>query len=154
MLRSASELRFAHFLWIKDLSLPDTVAHVGSFPFNPLPLVMGISMYYQMKLMPTPTVDSTQQKIFKFMPFFFLLVCYNFSSGLVLYWTMSNLFSILQQILTNKMKDPAEKLQRSELYHAEYHEQHDKYRLMDHVDKKRVTAERHERPDYNRRPAW
>ncbi len=108
MLRSASELRFAHFLWINDLSLPDTVARVAGFPFNPLPLVMAVSMFYQMRLMPAPTVDSTQQKIFQFMPFIFLLFCYNFSSGLVLYWTISNFFSIFQQLMTNRKKDPGE----------------------------------------------
>ncbi len=107
MLRSASELRFAHFLWIEDLSLPDTIATIGGFPFNPLPLVMGVTMYYQMKMTPM-NMDSSQQKIFKMLPFFFLIICYNFSSGLVLYWTISNCFTILQQFLTNRKKDVEE----------------------------------------------
>jgi len=107
MLRSASELRFAHFLWINDLSLADTIATVAGFPINPLPLVMGITMHYQMRMTPT-TLDSTQQKIFKLMPWIFLIFCYTFASGLVLYWTMSNCFSILQQYLTNKKVDPEE----------------------------------------------
>ncbi len=107
MLRSASELRFAHFLWIEDLSLEDTVATIGGFPFNPLPLVMGVTMYYQMKMTPM-NMDSAQQKIFKMLPFFFLIICYNFSSGLVLYWTVSNCFTILQQFITNRRKDAEE----------------------------------------------
>jgi len=107
MLRSASELRFAHFLWINDLSLADTIATIGGFPINPLPLFMGITMHYQMRMTPT-TLDSTQQKIFKFMPWMMLVFCYTFSSGLVLYWSMSNCFSILQQYLTNRSKDPVE----------------------------------------------
>ncbi len=107
MLRSASELRFAGFLWIQDLSLSDTIATVGGFPVNPLPLVMGVTMYYQMKMTPM-SMDSAQQKIFKLMPLFFLFICYTFSSGLVLYWTISNCFSILQQYLTNRRKDVEE----------------------------------------------
>ncbi len=106
MLRTSSELRFAGFLWIDDLSRPDTLAMIAGFPLNILPLIMGVTMFYQMKIMPTPSVDSTQQKIFKLMPFIFLVFCYTFSSGLVLYWTMSNLISILQQFITNRQKDP------------------------------------------------
>lgn len=106
MLQSASELRFAEFLWISDLSAPDTLAHIFGFPFNLLPLFMGVTMYYQMKMMPTPTVDKMQAKMFKFMPFIFLIFCYTFSSGLVLYWTVQNLFTIGQQYLTNRSPDP------------------------------------------------
>ena len=106
MLQSASELRFAEFLWIADLSAPDTLARVAGFPINLLPLFMGVSMYYQMKMMPTPTVDNMQAKMFKFMPFIFLVISYNFSSGLVLYWTVQNLFTIGQQYLTNRRPDP------------------------------------------------
>ncbi len=107
MLRSASELRFAPFLWVNDLSLPDTIATIGSFPLNPLPLVMGVSMFYQMRMTPA-AMDKTQQRIFQFMPAIFLIFCYSFSSGLVLYWTVSNFISILQQVITNKSKDPEE----------------------------------------------
>jgi YidC/Oxa1 family membrane protein insertase len=106
MLQSASELRFAEFLWIADLSAPDTLARVAGFPVNLLPLFMGVTMFYQMKMMPTPTVDNMQAKMFKFMPFIFLVICYNFSSGLVLYWTVQNLFTIGQQYLTNRRPDP------------------------------------------------
>ena len=106
MLQSASELRFAEFLWIADLSAPDTLARIAGFPINLLPLFMGVTMFYQMKMMPTPTVDNMQAKMFKFMPFIFLVICYNFSSGLVLYWTVQNLFTIGQQYLTNRRPDP------------------------------------------------
>jgi YidC/Oxa1 family membrane protein insertase len=108
MLRSSTELRYAGFIfWIKDLSQPDTVATIGGFPINILPLLMGITMFYQMKMTPM-SMDNAQAKIFKFMPFIFLIFCYNFSSGLVLYWTVQNLLTILQQYLTNHRKDPAE----------------------------------------------
>lgn len=97
MLKSASELRFAPFLWISDLSLPDTVAMIFGMPLNIMPLLMGVSMILQMRLSPTPTTDPVQQKIFQFMPILFLVICYNFPSGLVLYWTAQNVLTILQQ---------------------------------------------------------
>ncbi len=96
MLRSAVELRGAAFLWIKDLSQPDTIAHVLGFPLNPLPLLMGASMIWQMKLTPQ-TGDPKQQQMMMFMPLVFLFICYNLSSGLVLYWTVQQLLSIAQQ---------------------------------------------------------
>ena len=116
MLRTASELRFAEFLWISDLSQPDTVAELpifGGFPINIMPLFMGITMVVQMRMMPTPAaaggvnneMAEMQQKMFKFMPFIFLIFLYNFSSGLVVYWTVQNLLTILQQYLTNKKHD-------------------------------------------------
>lgn len=107
MLRTASELRYAPFLWISDLSLPDTIATVGGFPLNLLPLIMGATMYYQMRMVPAmANADPVQQKIFKFLPFIFLIFLYNFSSGLVLYWTIQNLLTILQQYITNRRPDP------------------------------------------------
>ncbi|MDR2432193.1 MAG: membrane protein insertase YidC [Puniceicoccales bacterium] len=97
MLRTASDLRFAHFLWIKDLSLPDTVAHIGHFPVNILPLIMGVTMFWQMHMAPMPTSDNSQKLMFKLMPVIFFLCCYTFPSGLVLYWTVQNLLTIVQQ---------------------------------------------------------
>ncbi len=108
MLRTASELRFAPFLWIPDLSIPDTVGHIAGFPINPLPLLMGITMFFQMQMTPTPTTDSMQRTLFKFMPLVFLFFCYNFPAGLVLYWTCQNLFTIGQQWITNHRKDDPE----------------------------------------------
>jgi YidC/Oxa1 family membrane protein insertase len=107
MLRTTAEMRFASFLWIPDLSLPDTIAHVGSFPCNILPLVMGISMVWQMKVMPTPAIDGAQQWVFKLMPIIFLVFCYNFPAALVLYWTVQNLLTIAQQIILNRKNDDA-----------------------------------------------
>lgn len=106
MLRTSSELRFAGFLWIKDLSVPDTIAFIAGFPVNILPLLMAASMFFQMKMTPSPMTDNTQKKIFQAMPFIFLIFCYNFPAGLVLYWTVQNLLTIVQQVITSKMKDP------------------------------------------------
>ena len=106
MLRTSAELRFESFLWVKDLSLPDTIARIGGFPVNILPLLMGITMFFQMQLMPvSPTADPMQQKIMKFFPFMFLFFLYGFSSGLVLYWTVQNVLSIVQTVLVYRKKD-------------------------------------------------
>lgn len=110
MLRTASELRFAPFLWIQDLSVSDTVATIGGFPINPLPVMMAVTMFFQMRMTPTPTTDNLQRKIFQLMPFIFLIFCYRFPSGLVLYWTCQNLISILQQWLANRRPDDPEPL--------------------------------------------
>lgn len=106
MLRSAVELRGASFLWIKDLSQPDTILRVLGLPLNPLPLLMGASMIWQMKLTPQ-TGDSQQQKIMMFMPVIFLVICYNMASGLVLYWTVQQLLSIAQQWWSLRQPDTA-----------------------------------------------
>ena len=103
MIQSAIELRGAHFLWVADLSKPDTLFIIPSlnFPFNLLPLIMGVTMLWQAHLTPpSPGVDPAQQKIMRYMPLMFLVILYNFSAGLVLYWTVSNLLTILQTKLT------------------------------------------------------
>lgn len=96
MLRSAIELRGARFLWVKDLSQPDTVFHLFGLPVNPLPLVMTGSMIWQQKITPT-TGDPQQARMMMFMPLLMLLFFYNASSGLALYWTVQQLLSIAQQ---------------------------------------------------------
>ncbi|MEN8661958.1 MAG: membrane protein insertase YidC [Lentimonas sp.] len=106
MLRTASELRHEPFLWVSDLSQPDTLMEVAGFPINILPLIMGATMFLQMSMMPvSPTADPAQQKIFKFLPFIFLIFLYNFSSGLVLYWTVQNILTIVQQKIINGRPD-------------------------------------------------
>jgi YidC/Oxa1 family membrane protein insertase len=102
MLRTSSDLRFAHFLWISDLSLPDTMVRVGNFPINILPLIMGVTMFWQMHMTPIPAADNSQRMMFKLMPAIFLLCCYNFPSGLVLYWTVQNLLTIAQQLTMSR----------------------------------------------------
>jgi YidC/Oxa1 family membrane protein insertase len=106
MLRSASELRLAHFLWVRDLSAPDTVAHIAGFPINILPLLMGATMMSQMFLVPQPaTMDKTQATMMRFMPLMYAALFYNYSCALALYSTLNSLFTIFQQILINRMKD-------------------------------------------------
>ncbi|MCF7707856.1 MAG: membrane protein insertase YidC [Verrucomicrobia bacterium] len=105
MLQSAVELRGASFLWVRDLSQPDTVFTVPGidFPVNPLPLIMGASMLWQARLTPpSPGMDPVQQKIMRYMPLIFVVFLYNYSTGLTLYWTVQNLLSIVQMKLTKK----------------------------------------------------
>ncbi len=108
MLQSAIELRGAGFLWISDLSKPDTIFIIPGFdfPVNPMPLVMGATMLWQTHLTPpSPGMDPSQQKIMRYMPLMFLLFMYNFSSGLALYWTVQNLLSILQTKMIQSKPD-------------------------------------------------
>jgi len=106
MLRSASELRLAPFLWVHDLAAPDTIAHLGGFSINILPLLMGATMMSQMFLVPQPaTMDKTQATMMRFMPLMYVVFCYNYSCALSLYSTINSLFTIGQQILINRMKD-------------------------------------------------
>ncbi len=106
MIQSAIELRGASFLWIADLSKPDTLFYIAGFPFNLLPLLMGATMLWQSHLTPpSPGMDPMQQKMMRYMPLIFLFMLYGFSSGLTLYWTVQNLLSILQMKLT-KSNEP------------------------------------------------
>lgn len=106
-LQYAAELRGQDFLWVHDLSMPDTVTHILGFPLNPLPLVMGLSSFLQMRLTPQPpNADKTQAMMLRFMPLIFLFFCYNFAAALALYWTTQNIFSIFQaQIQRRFQKD-------------------------------------------------
>ena len=108
MLQSPAELRFQSFLWARDLSAPDTIGHLFGLawlPIRPMPLLMGATMYYQMRLTPTPSVDNMQMKMMRFMPVIFTLFCYSFSCALSLYSTVNGIFTILQQVIVNRTKD-------------------------------------------------
>jgi YidC/Oxa1 family membrane protein insertase len=102
VLRSAIELRFAGFLWIRDLSEAEnlfqfgfTVPLVGWSAFNILPILMAVTMAWQQKLTPS-TGDAQQQKIMMIMPVMMLFFFYNFASGLSLYWTTNQVLMIVQ----------------------------------------------------------
>jgi YidC/Oxa1 family membrane protein insertase len=108
------EMRHAPFYgWIKDLSAPDPTNLFNLFgllPFDPThlpvigyylalgvwPIIMGITMWFQMKLNPTPP-DPTQKMIFDWMPLIFTFMLAGFPAGLVIYWAWNNLLSVLQQ---------------------------------------------------------
>ena len=108
MLQYAVELRGQGFLWVDDLSQPDTLTHLaflGGIPLNILPIVMAITSFLQIRMTPK-TGDPMQQKIIMFMPFMFFFFCYNFASALALYWTTQNIFSIGQTWLMSKIPEP------------------------------------------------
>jgi YidC/Oxa1 family membrane protein insertase len=108
------EMRHAPFFgWIKDLSAPDPTSVFNLFgllPFDPAtvpvvghflmigawPLIMGVTMWVQMKLNPAPP-DPVQAKVFAWMPVFFTFLLAGFPAGLVIYWAWNNLLSVIQQ---------------------------------------------------------
>ena len=96
VLRSTIELRHQPFFgWVHDLAAPDTLVEVAGFPINPLAAIWGVSMIFQQKCMPQ-SADPMQRRMMMFMTAGMLVFLYNMPSGLVLYWTVSNLLSILQ----------------------------------------------------------
>ncbi len=99
MLGKAVELRNSKFLWVHDLSQPDTVAHLLGYPINVLPLCMAVTMLWSMALQPK-SGDQMQQRVMMFVPLIFISFCYNFASALALYWTVQNIFSIVQLYVT------------------------------------------------------
>ncbi len=97
VLLGAIELRHAPFmLWITDLSIKD--------PYYITPLIMGVTMFLQQKMTPS-NMDPTQQKIMLMMPVVFTFLFLNFPSGLVIYWLVNNLLTILQQYLIRRQPD-------------------------------------------------
>ena len=104
VLRSAVELRYAPFLWIADLSEPEAL-FASWFPFgglNILPILMAATMALQSALTPS-TGDKNQQKMMMvFMPIMMLVMFYSFPSALSLYWTLSQVFSIVQMWLIRR----------------------------------------------------
>jgi YidC/Oxa1 family membrane protein insertase len=107
MLNHAVEMRGHSFLWIKDLAEPDTFTHFGTIPINLLPILMGITSMIQMAMMPNTGGDKTQATMMKLMPLMFVYICYSSPAALALYWTTSNLFSITQTWLSNRLPEPA-----------------------------------------------
>jgi len=96
-LLAAIELRHAPFvLWIKDLSALD--------PYYVLPILMTVTMVLQTKMNPVPP-DPVQAQVMKFMPFVFSIFFFFFPAGLVLYWLVNNILSILQQWQIQRMFD-------------------------------------------------
>jgi YidC/Oxa1 family membrane protein insertase len=113
MLFVTIEMRHQPFFgWIKDLSErdPTTIFNMfGLIPWDPpsflligaWPCLMGITMYLQQKLNPTPP-DPVQAKIFMFFPLFLTVILAPFPSGLVIYWTVNNILTMAQQIVIMK----------------------------------------------------
>lgn len=91
------EMRGAHWLWVTDLSSPETL------PIRVLPVIMIVSQFLIQQMTPTPGMDPSQAKMTKWMPLLFGFIFYNLSSGLVLYYLTSNLVAVAQQWAVNRM---------------------------------------------------
>src|SRR5580658_1064648 len=91
------EMRGASWLWVTDLSQPETL------PIHLLPIIMVVSQFVMQKMTPTTAGgDPSQQKMMQFMPLMFGFMFYNLSSGLVLYYLTSNLVGVAQQLFFNR----------------------------------------------------
>ena len=102
------EMRHAPFFgWIQDLAAPDPTSLLNLFGLLPFaapdfihlgvwPIVMGFTMFVQMKMNPAPP-DPIQAQVFAFMPIIFTFMLGSFPAGLVIYWTWNNLLSVIQQ---------------------------------------------------------
>jgi YidC/Oxa1 family membrane protein insertase len=99
MLSVAIELRGASWLWVPDLSRPET------FAIRILPIAMVVSQIFMQRLTPTPSSDPTQKMMMTTMPLVFGVIFWWASSGLVLYWLTSNLIGIVQQLFINKFTE-------------------------------------------------
>lgn len=104
------DLRQSSFLWITDLSEPEHLFDIPGIgiPFRILPLIMGVSWFISQKMTPvTPTAGNEnmqmQMKMMQFMPIIFTVMFWGLPSGLILYWTVSNILSIGQQIYVNRL---------------------------------------------------
>jgi YidC/Oxa1 family membrane protein insertase len=109
-LQSSIDLRQAAFgLWIDDLSRPETLLTIPGvgWPVRVLPILMTASMVLQQKMTPMTSMDPVQQRtMLVVMPIMFFFMFYGFPSGLVLYWFVSNLLAIAQQMYLNRQNDP------------------------------------------------
>ncbi|MGH9667667.1 MAG: YidC/Oxa1 family insertase periplasmic-domain containing protein, partial [Bryobacteraceae bacterium] len=97
VLTVAIEMRGAHWLWVSDIS------RVEDLPIRLLPIILIVTQFLSQKLTPTTAMDPTQQKMMLIMPLGLGFVFYSLPAGLVLYYLTSNLVSIGQQLLTNRI---------------------------------------------------
>ena len=109
ILRHSIDLRHSPFLWIQDLSEPDMLFMIPviDIPFRLLPIIMGAAWFLSQKMTPMSTAMGgenmkLQMKLMQYMPIFFVFLFWNLPSGLVLYWTVSNMLSIAQQVYVNR----------------------------------------------------
>ncbi|MDX1649516.1 MAG: YidC/Oxa1 family insertase periplasmic-domain containing protein, partial [Myxococcota bacterium] len=106
-LQGSIDLRQQPFmLWIQDLSAPESLFVIPGLelPVRLLPLLMGGSMVLQQRLSPTAMDPAQARMMMVMMPVMFTVLFYQFASGLVLYWLVSNLLGIAQQVWTNRSK--------------------------------------------------
>lgn len=108
-LQGTIELRHAPFIfWINDLSAPENFFDIAGIPIRLLPLMMGATMVLQQRMTPSPSADPQQKQMMTIMSVMFIFLFYQFPSGLVLYWFVSNLLGIAQQLIVNRQTSDKE----------------------------------------------
>jgi len=105
VLRSAVELRFAPFLWVKDLSAAENLlVGVSPIPINLLPILMTVTQIWQQKLTPAAGDPAQQKMMMWMMPIMMLMFLYSMPAALVLYWTANQVMMIIQLYWQRRMK--------------------------------------------------
>ena len=99
----AIEIRQASFLWAHDLAQPDTIGYIFGLAINPLAILFAVTMVLNQLLTPTAG-DPAQARMMMLMPIIMLFFLYSLPSGLTLYWTVSNIISIIQLLFNNREK--------------------------------------------------
>ncbi|MDR0915398.1 MAG: membrane protein insertase YidC [Endomicrobium sp.] len=98
ILRNVYELHNESWiLWIRDLSSPDKLINIGNFYINALPIIMGIIMFAQQKITSTTSDLSSYKKMMYIMPMLFTAMFWSFPSGVIIYWIINSIFSLLEQ---------------------------------------------------------
>lgn len=110
-LRGAVELRHAAFLYVSDLSMPDTLAFQPfGLPIRPLAILMAGTMLLQQHMTPT-SGDPSQKRMMTFMSIFFMFIFYSMPSGLTLYWTTNQVLTIIQNMIGKQLEERKEATQ-------------------------------------------
>jgi YidC/Oxa1 family membrane protein insertase len=103
VLLNSIELKGAEWIWfVQDLTHTVSISNLLD-PYIIIPLLMGGTMFLQQKITPNQIQDEVQRKVFMMLPFVFTIFFLFFEAGLVLYWTINNIFTISQQYYINNM---------------------------------------------------
>lgn len=110
--QTCAELRLQPFLWIGDLSMPDVIPGLENVripligaQIHILPILMGATMFLNMKLTPMPNAQPSQKNMFYAMMAIFPIICYAMPSALTLYWTLQNIFTTFQTWIVRRARD-------------------------------------------------
>lgn len=110
--QTCAELRLQPFLWIPDLSMPDVIPGLENVripligaQIHILPILMGLTMFLNMKLTPMPNAQKNQKTMFYAMMAIFPIICYAMPSALTLYWTLQNIFTTVQSQIARRQRD-------------------------------------------------
>lgn len=120
--QTCAELRLQPFLWISDLSMPDVIPGLENVRIplidariHVLPILMGLTMFLNMKMTPMPNAQPSQKNMFYAMMAIFPIICYTMPSALTLYWTLQNIFTMIQTWIVRRSRDKEDKTTSSGL---------------------------------------